>query len=85
MPLDNTLCSVEIGCDGVSFKTSQRVAGGEAGGQSMEDLREKLQVVRLSGEVVGAVGVTYNDKTGVADIGPLAISVRRQVSVHLLL
>ena len=45
----------------------------------MEDLKKKLLVVRLGDEVVGAVGVNFCDQTGVADIGPLAISVLRQV------
>ena len=73
--------SVEIGEQGVSFKTSLRVGGGSNGGQRMEDLQQKLEVVRLEGEVVAAVGVSYDQHTGVADIGPLAVSVGRQVGL----
>ena len=47
----------------------------------MEDLQKKLEVVRLEGEVVAAVGVQQDQHTGVTDIGPLAVSVSRQVSL----
>ena len=44
----------------------------------MADLSGKLWVVREKFEVVAAVGLHVEEKTGVADIGPLAVSVARQ-------
>ena len=44
----------------------------------MADLSEILWVVREKDEVVATVGVTVDDVTGVADIGPLAVSVNKQ-------
>ena len=69
---------MEFGNEGEGFKTSPRVGGGSVGGQSMAVLSEKLLVVREKLEVVAAVGVIVDGETGVADIGPLAVSVTRQ-------
>ena len=55
--LINTAYSVAMAND----MTADRV--GEVGGEMMEDLKEKLEVVRLEGEVVAAVGVRYNQET----------------------
>ena len=44
----------------------------------MADLSEILWVVREKEEVVATVGVTVDNVTGVADIGPLAVSVNKQ-------
>ena len=76
----NAAYSVEIGQEGVAFKNSPRVGGGDVGGQSMEVLAERLLVVREEGqeEVVGVVGLSEDQEAGVADIGPLAVSVSRQ-------
>ena len=70
--IKNTAYSVAMAND----MTADRV--GEVGGEMMEDLKEKLEVVRLEGEVVAAVGVRYNQDTGEADLGPLAVSISRQ-------
>ena len=77
MDLVNDAYDVELGDTGIAFKNARRFRNlGEA-----QKLLDSFYVLRVDGEMVGAIKARLIENSSIVEIGPVAVLPKHQVSI----